>query len=393
MTPPPTSSTSLARGLEPLLQNAVSRTEVHHAVLSVERGDGSFRWTGALGPAGPGGPEMETGTPFFIASVDKTMTAAVVLALAEEERLHLSQTLSDFLPREVAAGLHILNKVDRTDEITLQHLLGHTSGLPDWLEDRPRGGRSLVEEILEKGDREVSLEEVADRVRHRLTPHFPPQPLGEGRQRIVYSDTNYRLLTAVVEAVEERPVASVYRERLFKPLGLGATWVAGCARETREEARENLREGGTTPAPAALWAGDDRLEIPLLMSSFHGVYSTVGDLTTFLRSLVDDELFRNPGTGELMTRQWNRFPFHLELPPRRPGWPIEYGLGLMRFRLPRALTPFRPLPPVVGHTGSTGSWLFHCPDLDLYLSGTVDQVAGAGLPFRIVPRILALFRG
>jgi hypothetical protein len=32
-----------------------------------------------------------------------------------------------------------------------------------------------------------------------------------------------------------------------------------------------------------------------------------------------------------------------------------------------------PAPAVIGHTGSTGSWLFQCPQLDLLLSGTVDQ--------------------
>lgn len=47
------------------------------------------------------------------------------------------------------------------------------------------------------------------------------------------------------------------------------------------------------------------------------------------------------------------------------------------------------VPPIVGHTGSTASWLFHCPDLDLILAGTFD-VARPPLPFRFLPRVLQL---
>jgi D-alanyl-D-alanine carboxypeptidase len=71
-----------------------------------------------------------------------------------------------------------------------------------------------------------------------------------------------------------------------------------------------------------------------------------------------------------------------------PGWPMEYGLGMIRYRLPRLFTPFKPVPEVVGHSGVTGSWLFHCPELDIITAGTVDQATAAALPYRFVPRLL-----
>jgi hypothetical protein len=67
---------------------------------------------------------------------------------------------------------------------------------------------------------------------------------------------------------------------------------------------------------------------------------------------------------------------------------MEYGLGIIRFRLPRLLTPFRPVPELVGHSGVTGSWLFHCRELDIITAGTVDQVRGAAAPYRFVPRLI-----
>jgi len=111
----------------------------------------------------------------------------------------------------------------------------------------------------------------------------------------------------------------------------------------------------------------------------------------FLRALIRGQVFEEPATLRLMQQRWNRFGFPLDRAAlRAPGWPIEYALGMMRFRLPRAFTPLRPMPAVFGHTGSTGAWLLHCPELDVLLSGTVDQATAGGVPFRVVPEILRI---
>jgi D-alanyl-D-alanine carboxypeptidase len=80
----------------------------------------------------------------------------------------------------------------------------------------------------------------------------------------------------------------------------------------------------------------------------------------------------------------------MTLAPRSPTWPIQYGLGIMRFQIPRLFSPFSPVPALVGHSGSTGSWLFHCPERGLLLAGSVDQVAAAAIPYRFLPKVLRL---
>jgi CubicO group peptidase (beta-lactamase class C family) len=87
-----------------------------------------------------------------------------------------------------------------------------------------------------------------------------------------------------------------------------------------------------------------------------------------------------------MCGEWNRFGFSLS--PLGPGWPIEYGLGIMRFRYPRFLAPIKPVPEIIGHTGVSGSWLFYCPDLDMILAGDVSQITAGAVPFQFVPKIL-----
>jgi D-alanyl-D-alanine carboxypeptidase len=139
---------------------------------------------------------------------------------------------------------------------------------------------------------------------------------------------------------------------------------------------------------------DDKLfSKPLLLKSFRDLYSTADELLAFMKGLNRGVIFENNHTGSLMGRKWNRFGFPRDLVSLRlPGWPIEYGLGMMRFKLPRILTPFKPVPEILGHTGVSGSWLFYCPELDLYLCGTVDQTAEAALPFRVLPKLLRVFQ-
>jgi D-alanyl-D-alanine carboxypeptidase len=46
------------------------------------------------------------------------------------------------------------------------------------------------------------------------------------------------------------------------------------------------------------------------------------------------------------------------------------------------------MPTVVGHTGSSGSWLFPSPKLDLLLADTIDEASSGALPYGFVPRLL-----
>ena len=97
-----------------------------------------------------------------------------------------------------------------------------------------------------------------------------------------------------------------------------------------------------------------------------------------MRALVRGEVFARDETYASMAARWNRV-----------FYPFEYGLGLMRMKLPAILTIGR-LPEMVGHAGSTGAWLFHVPELDLLLSGTFNQAANPAKPFRMLAQALRL---
>lgn len=366
---------SLARTglLEELLRELAAPRSIRHAVVAVENGDGSFRWSGAVGEAHPDGTPMTRDTPFWIASVTKLYIASTILKLVERGLVRLDAPLSIYLPQPLIGGLHRLGGVDYTDRITVHHLLGHLSGLPDYLEARPNGGKTLLERVIER-DFGFSLAEILDLVRHHLTPHFPPQPPDAPRPKARYSDTNYQLLIAIIEAVTGRPSHAALAELLFEPLRLEHTWHPAALL--------------ASVTPATIWAGKQPLHVPQAMRSFGDLGSTVADLLKFMRALIRGEVFDDPATFNRMTARWHTFGFSLNPVRTSPGWPIQYGLGMMRFQIPRLLSPLRPAPAVIGHTGATGAWLFYCPEVDLYLAGTVDQVAAAGAPFRFVPKLL-----
>lgn len=361
--------------LDACLDRLFARRDVHHALMAVRSGDGALDWRGARGDARPGGPALTTDTPYFVASVDKLVTATALFVLAERAALDLDGRLSDYLDPALVRGLHVWRGVDRSGELTLRHLVSHTSGLADYLEDRPKGGRSLIDEALEHDDG-WTLDEAVERVRSRLLPHFPPQDRHDPRAWAQYSDTNYLLLKAALEAVSGRPVAEVYRDRVFAPLGMSSTFVV-----SRDEPQSERMARA-----AALWAGPRSIDAPVTLRSTFGMFSTLDDQLALLRGVVEGRPFEGGrATFERMATPFRRFGQGVDAAAlRRPGWPIEYAHGVMRFQLPSWLAPFGRPPAVVGHTGSTGTWAFHCPSWDLDLVGTVDQVTAGPVPFRSV---------
>ncbi len=120
-------------------------------------------------------------------------------------------------------------------------------------------------------------------------------------------------------------------------------------------------------------------------SSPRDLVSTANETISFMAAWVSRRVFDGPLTSRLMTGNFNPFAFSPTLRPLGPGRPIEYGLGMLRFRLPRMFTGFRQSPTLYGHTGATGSWLSHDPTADLILSATVDQVTSAPSPTRSCP--------
>lgn len=345
-------------GLTQLLENLVTRRRVHHVVAAIASGDGTLRWSAACAPASAD-PPPHSGSPFFIASVTKRFVITLVLQAHERGELDLSAPITGYLPAETVTGLH---GVDRTSAITVRHLASHTSGLSDHFEKR-RSGPSLYEDLRAGRDQAWTFDDILHIVREQQRPHFAPQDLAATRQKARYSDTGFQLLIRIVETVTGRSFADLLAERITTPLGLTNTRLPG------------------THLP--LHTGQRRVDLTSMIESSNDLVSTTGDLLTFQRALLGGEVFDDPRTVELLTERRNRLR---NIPV------LRYGLGTMFFTVGRLMSAGRRPLTLVGHSGVTGTWLFYCPELDLHLTGTVDHPNGQALPFRLMARMLHIWR-
>lgn len=353
--------------LTELLERLVARRGIHHANLAIASGDGRRSWAGAAGAAGPDGTPLTPDTPMFIASITKRFIITLVLQAHERGELHLDDPITRHLGVEVTDALHVLGGVDHAPRITVRHLASHTSGLPDYFE-KPREGASLFQQLSAGQDRGWSFEDMVRMAAQDHRPHFVPQDLSTPRQRARYSDTGFQLLIRIVETAAGRSYAELLTQRILAPLGLLHTWLPG-----------RTRPAVPTAAMSWLYAKDRPLELPQMIASSNDLVSTTADLLRLQRGLLAGELFERRETLGVLTERENLL---------RNAIPLRYGLGTMIFRVNRLSAPGRRPVRLVGHSGSTGTWLFHCPELDVHLVGTIDQAEGRALPFRLMAHLL-----
>ncbi|MEU5662814.1 serine hydrolase domain-containing protein [Streptomyces longwoodensis] len=237
------------------------------------------------------GPGIARDDHFRAGSVTKTFVATVVLQLAAEHRLSLSDTVERYLPGLVrGAG-------NDGRALTLRSLLTHTSGLYDYTRDT-------------NGTRPVTARQAV-----RLALTHPPADRG----RFAYSNTNYVLLGLVVEQVTGRSYAAEAERRLLIPLGLTGTSFPGSRR--------------TLPPPhgrAFAADGSDVTELdPRTAGAAGSLVTTLADLDRFYAALLG---------GRLLPPRW----LHEMLDTRAAHG--VYGMGLFPKRLPCGVT-------VWGHNG------------------------------------------
>ncbi len=329
--------------MEKTVENMVRGRAVHGAILRVENGDGTFSWTGA-------GGNLSAGDRYFIASVTKMYVTVVVLRLCADRRLSLDHKISRYLPVELTSGLHVMDGIDRTPEITVKHLITNTSGITDYFFGKGSDGKDASAALLRGEDEPWPLERIVERVR-TLKPRFLPGQPG----KVHYSDTNYELLGRIIETVTEKSIGRVFQEMIFSELDL---------RETYAYCDPN----DTTPVP--MYYRVKPLRLPRYIASITaegGIVSTAEETMTFLKAFFQGRFFPPDTIDEL--KQWNRIYF--------PGQ-FDYGIGLERQWIPKIYTPFHPIGDLLGFWGQSGAFVFHNPDRDLFFTGTVNQLSGFG---------------
>jgi len=141
-----------------------------------------------------------------IGSITKSFVASLALLLQEDGLVDLDQTIDHWIPDQMHAS-----------SMTLRMLLNHTSGIPDYSETD-----AFEQDLLQSlGSGQPTPPENLLAYVENLPFTFSP---GSGH---AYSNTGYILAGMILEQVGQAPLAELLRTRIFEPLNLHNTYLAG----------------------------------------------------------------------------------------------------------------------------------------------------------------------
>jgi D-alanyl-D-alanine carboxypeptidase len=280
-------------------------------LLRTPQGDFTIAYgTTLLGAASP--PRADT--YFRIASNTKTMTAAVIMQLAQESKLSLDDPVSKYV-----------TGVPNGDNITIAELLEMRSGLYNYTND------PVISATIDTDPAKVWTPAELLAIAFAHPPNFPPGAKYE------YVNTNYALLGVVAEKVDGKPLAQAMRDRLFGPLGLHHTLLPANTVNTIPDPYSHgylygsssvalVGEPPYTPeVQAAARAGTllpkDYTEVNhSFAAAAGGVISTADDVATWVKALVAGRVLE-----PAYQRRWLD-----SLQPEDPSKPEgqKYGYGI-----------------------------------------------------------------
>jgi CubicO group peptidase (beta-lactamase class C family) len=265
--------------LQTMVETTAKELMIPGAVVFLRTPQGEFTatyGTTLLGAATP--PRVDT--HFRIASNTKTMTAAVIVLLAQEGKLSLDEPVSKYVPG-----------VPNGDNITITQLLNMRSGLYTY-DDDPEFWA-----VLERDPTKVWSPDEVLAIAFKHQPYFAPGT------DFHYSNTNYALLGLIAEKIEGMPLANCFQDRLFGPLGLKDTLLPASTSNTLPDPYSHgylyggcsFRNLTDKPYPpdlqAAARAGtlkpdDCTGQNPSYATAAGGVISTANNLATWIQALV-----------------------------------------------------------------------------------------------------------
>ncbi|MBD3628516.1 serine hydrolase domain-containing protein [Cyclobacterium sp.] len=335
----------LERKLDRLFQKVMKKEQLHQGVFRLDFHALGFQKSWAYGEF-KNGEKVKTESPFHTASLGKSFTAVTITQLVEEGKLAFEDPMHQYLPEALTRGLHIWEGNDWTQEITVAHLLQHRSGLSDYFEDQPGIGENMLTVALENPDQFWTPQELLDFYKNGFRALFAP---GTGYH---YTDTEYLLPGLIIEALEQKPLQEVFRERIFSPLEMT---------HTSMHLRSEPLEKPATPLTKIYFGEQEVSKMKSLSSDWAGagLQSTAKDISTFLKALFDGKLIQKESLKAM--QDWT---------PASKG--TYYGYGLMQWKL-KELFPLLSDFTLIGHHGFTGSFMYYCPGLDAYLCGTFNQ--------------------
>ena len=251
-------------------------------IVHVEAPKQNLSWSYAKGVSDIKTNEvLKNQQPVLIASNTKPYVAAAILRLVEKNDILIDEPIKKLLSKKT----RLLFEKDGYDlnAITVKHLLSHTSGIQDYVDD------AYFEFVNQHPQYKWKKEEQIK----RAIEIGKPQKVGE---KFSYGDINYLLLTEIIEQKTHQPFYTAIRDLLkYKELGLTKTWFI------------DLEKYPTKTLPLAHQYSDenkwDSYDINPSWDLYGGggIASTAKESALFFQYLFDGKIIQNKKILDLMS--------------------------------------------------------------------------------------------
>ncbi|MDJ0688398.1 MAG: serine hydrolase [Xenococcaceae cyanobacterium MO_188.B32] len=205
-------------------------------------------------------------TKFRLASLTKQFTAAAILKLQEQNLLDVHNSIATYLP-----------DYPHGEEITVNQLLNHTAGIPNF---------TSFDDYQTKKRLPTKLDD--------LIACFSDRPLEfTPGDRFSYSNSGYLVLTKIIETVSNRSYADYLQKYIFEPLGMKDSGY-----DRHETILKNRASGYVSTGEGYQNAEYIDMSVP---SGAGGLYSTVEDMYKWERSLFTDAVLDRSSRDAMFT--------------------------------------------------------------------------------------------
>jgi CubicO group peptidase (beta-lactamase class C family) len=294
---PPPDLGALASKVEEYMDARVRRDHFSGSILIAR--DGKILFARGYGMANleydvPNTPH----TKFRLGSITKQFTAMAILILQERGKLKVEDKINKYVPDAPKAW----------DEITIRHLLTHTSGIPNY---------TSYPEFLKTLPVRVTLKELIGKFRDKPLDFKP----GE---KYKYSNSGYVVLGQVIETAAGQSYASFLNEAIFAPLGM---------KDTGYDSAEPIikhRAAGYTRRLGILLSNCDYVDMSIPHAA-GALYSTVEDLLKWDQALYTEKLVPRKSLEAMFAPVNDNYGYGWLIDKKQGRTRYSHGGGIMGF--------------------------------------------------------------
>lgn len=264
--------------LQAILDDFITDNNIQGGIMSVHSRDGNWTWKGQAGIANISTMQQADTSMFYrIGSISKNIMAVSILHLVDNAVLSLHDTIGQWLDSTLT------NKIPYSEQITLKHLLNHTSGIFSYTDDA-----SFMTALLSNPHATFTPDSLIS-----IALSHPPVFLPGDSMK--YNNTGYVILTKIIESACSISYHQYATQNIFNTNGLSSTYFP----DTNIIAQDHMKcyadfdfnlilEDYTNVSPTfAIGAGE--------------VISTLDNQIHYFNTLIDGNILSQNSYNELLT--------------------------------------------------------------------------------------------